>query len=287
MHDSFDHYMVKNYISSVDPSESTQSDLSNTTGSPEPNVMPPASSASLRPNPSVSCGCLSSLYLTMDSLANISEDIPSAIRTVRHASKVAHNAINCSICSPQSLTEDATAPVSVQAYQNLMLLAALIPSACNVYAEILRRVDAEVERARHSGGDLWFSFREIGGAWSRDADENGQCYLMQNFNEREMPPDMWRSAIRDIINTDINGPKDGSYEDGTARPCLRDVITRLEDRSHKRHGQMDAAVASGEAHKHGSFLLHPSHYTPQPPEQRQCLRLLDHAKLALSQLANF
>jgi hypothetical protein len=181
----------------------------------------------------------------------------------------------------------ATEAVPIQAFQNLMLLAALVPSACNAYATILERVDVEADRARGDGEDLWFSFRDFGGAeWDAQAQDGKSCMLMQGFNDKKMPPDMWRAAVREIIRADVEGGGSNGYGDQQqGNRGLRDVIRALEERSHKRHAHLDHAAATGTLPK-GAMIMHPrqDNYRPVPPEDRNCMRVLDAARMALNNL---
>lgn len=284
MHTSFDRYMVKNWDqnlsdASIGGSTATPSAHSTSTSSV-------SSHTSLRPNPNITCGCLSSLYLTLDCLGNLPADIPASIRSVRNAVRVAHATIRCDLCSGPEIVNTPSQPVPIQAFQNLMLLAALVPSACNAYATILERVDIEADRARNDGEALWFSFRDFGGAsWEAQAESGKSCMLMQGFNDKKMPPDMWRAAVREIIRADVDGGEANSYGDPQQQRGLRDVVRALEDRSHKRHEQMDHAAVMGTLPKHG-VLLHPRQhdYQPLPPQDRHCMRVLDAARMALNNL---
>ena len=291
MHSSFDAYMARQYVAPLEPAESTPSDLSNAASSPEPaggappSSLTPHANHNLTPNPIIGCGCLSSLYLAMDALANLPSDVTTAMRTARNTSKIAHDVINCTFCS-YSLVDNPINPPPVQAFQNLMLLAALVPSACNAYALILERVDQEAEAAKEEGRDIWFSLREVSGPFGPGTgEENSQCYLVQTYNEREIPPDMWRAAVKEVVRADVDGVDEQSSGSTCPRLGLRDVIRLLEERSHKRHAIMDAMVESGHMPKHSPYLLYPSHVKKSvPPEQRNCMQVLETARIALDRL---
>src|SRR6478735_8940461 len=60
---------------------------------------------SMRPVPTVSCGCLSSLYLALESLGNLPAEVIPAMKVARNASKVAHDVIRCTVCSASLLDE--------------------------------------------------------------------------------------------------------------------------------------------------------------------------------------
>jgi hypothetical protein len=105
---------------------------------------------------------------------------------------------------------------------------------------------------------------------------------MQSFNEKMMPPDLWRTTIREIIRMDVDGVADEDSPGGQGTKGLRDVIKSLEERSHKRHAHMDAAAAMGQMPKH-SVIIPPTN-APVAPHDRHCMRVLDAARMALDNL---
>lgn len=287
--DSLQRYMASQYTPSpLDAPESTPSDMSTSVPSPEP--LPPAHSQ-LKPVPTISCGCLSSLYLALDSLSRLPQEVTAAMRVARNASKVAHDVINCQYCSGP-LLEDVRLPPPIQGFQNMMLLGALLPTACNAYAAILEMVDAETARAKEEGRSFFFAFKDIGGLWGRIVDDpqtgdGGPCNTLQNYNNRTMPPDMWRTTIRAIMRLDVYGLGEVAEHDprpGYVQQGLKDVVVLLDERSRRRHDQIDHMIESGEMPKQMPYLLFPGGIRSVPPEQRNCVRIIETARSALDNL---
>lgn len=266
------------------PPESLLSDLS---PSPESRpVLPSLPAPTPKAVPSVACSCLSTLYLSLDSLSRLPSDIPYAVRTARNATKVAHDVIKCRLCS-DPLTDDPFQPPSIQCFQSLMLLAALVPSICNAYAAILEMINRETDTAKSEQRQIWFSFKGLGGLWGTIADGRVDCPKMQNLNDMILEPDMWRNIMRGILRLDVYGTGD-TFQDvstsGYKQNGLRDVLKRLEERSSKRHDLMDDLVAQGKAPKHEHYVLGYETYKPVPPEERNCMRILEAARVALNHL---
>ncbi|KAM0564138.1 hypothetical protein ACHAPJ_000347 [Fusarium lateritium] len=262
------------------PPESSETGTS--VDSPEDAVSTPA--PSMRPVPTVSCSCLSSLYLSLESLGRLPTEVIPAMKVARNASKVAYDVINCSICSA-SLLDDPTKPPPIQSFQNLMLLGALVPSACNAYATILEMVDAETALAKKQGRTFWFAFKDIGGLWGCIGNTNNGCTVINDYNNKTMPPDMWRLTIRGLLRLDVYGLDEKDQEipgAATYRQLgLKDVVEQLEERSKKRHDALDALAATGHTHE-VSGVIYPT--KPCTPSERNCTKVLETARIALENL---
>lgn len=289
--DSLQRYWLSQQQEAPEPPESLSSNQSQSTNSPESHISTsPAGCNSTtvpRPVPSIPCGCLSSLYLALDSLGRLPPDITSAMRVARSATKMAHAVINCQFCSGEF---DPMNPPPIQAHQNLFLLATLVPSACNAYAAILQMIDDETEAAKKEKRNFWFSFKEVGGVWSAPGDGHLDCHQMRSYNNRNMEPDLWRTTMRAILRLDVYGfgdtPDDASLPPTDAPPRvlgLRDVVKSLEERSYRRHAIMDELAETGKLPKHTGYLLH-CVYKPQPVEKRNCMQVLEAARIALDHL---
>ncbi|KAL3962072.1 hypothetical protein ACCO45_003595 [Purpureocillium lilacinum] len=241
----------------------------------------------IRAMPSTTCGCLSSLYLALESLSHLPPDVTTAMRVARGACKVAQEVIDCRQCS-NAFFDDPLKPPPIQAFQNLMCLGALVPSACNAYASILEMVDNETALAKKESRTIYFSFKEVGGLWGNVVNEHSSCSAIQGLNNSFLAPDVWRTTIRAILKLDIYGV--GGSQGGPAhaprrQKGLKDVLAQLDETSRRRHEIMDEIVASGQAPTNARYIM--SHMTqpPCPPEQRNCVRILETARIALESLA--
>ncbi|WZH39814.1 uncharacterized protein QYS62_000740 [Fusarium acuminatum] len=268
---------------SSDTSATPESSNATSAGSPGDAIGAP--SPAMQSVPTVSCTCLSTLYLALDSLGNLPNEVIPAMKVARNASKVAHDVIKCTVCSA-SLVDEPTKSPPMQAFQNLMLLAALVPSACNAYARILEMVDAEVALAKQEGRTFWFSFKDIGGLWGCMGNTSNGCTAFQSYNNKTMAPDLWRLTIRGLLRLDVYGldesdqsiPQPLSYR----QLGLKDVVQQLEERNDKRHAALDAMVAAGHSHHAPPGVIYPT--KPCTQGERNCTKVLEVARIALENL---
>lgn len=263
------------------PLPSSSSDLSTAVASPHlsPMVAPKAM-------PSISCGCLSSLYLVLESLAHLPSEVTSAMRVARSACKVAQDVVDCRHCS-NAFFQDPLKPPPIQAFQNLMLLGALVPSACNAYASILEMVDDEAASARKESRSLFFSLRDVGGFWYTVAD-GGPCCALHGLDNKHLKPEAWQRAIRAVLKIDVYGPGDCPNTSPPAFPRpkgLKDVLAQLDQTSRRRHDMIDELSANGHMPKHSPYFMFPSSSLACPPEQRNCVRIIETARMALDSLS--
>ncbi|KAH7163245.1 hypothetical protein B0J13DRAFT_601783 [Dactylonectria estremocensis] len=257
--------------SSTPANSSLDSDHGTSVGSPTGSVStpppPPPPPPSMRAVPTTSCSCLSTLFLALDSLSHLPQEVIPAMRVARNASKVAHDVIKCSTCSIPLLEEPSTPP-PIQSFQSLMFLGTLVPSACNAYATILEMVDAEAALAKKQGRSFWFTFKDIGGLWGSVGETSDHCSAIHSYNNSSMAPDMWRMTIRAILRLDVYGM--GRLDPGMSVHAtytqlgLKDVVTMLEDRTRKRHELLDELIATGNASKAlPTGVIYPN--KPSPP----------------------
>ena len=254
-------------------------------GSPEPGVIEQATKAKAHHN--VICGCLSSLYLALESLTHLPADVPSALRVARSTIKVAQGVIECPQCS-SSFQGGMITPVPVQSFQNMMCLSALVPSACNAYALILEMVDDQTNLAKKEDRQLYFSFKDVGGLWSLVADAQGPCSVLKAYDEKYLEPEIWRSTMRVILKLDVYGlgGKTGtSPAENIIHPQrgLKDVVDQMERTTRRRHDVLDEMIAAGKVPPHPKYLM--NSYKHVPPEERGCTRMVESARSALDNLA--
>ncbi|UKZ79530.1 hypothetical protein TrVFT333_007287 [Trichoderma virens FT-333] len=304
LNDSLQRYMVSQYLQASTPSEPSPSANSSncfeSLGSTTTDTTSPVLGAA-RAHPTSSCDCLSSLSLALGSLNRLPSDVLSAMRVAREATKIAHDSLNCAQCYQDMY--DLTKPPPISRFQSMMCLGALVPSACNAYAAILEMVDRDTERAKQEFQMLYFSYKEVGGIWTRVADEdsasdNPDCALLKSYNNRYLEPDTWRTTMRAILKVEVYGFKCGSTSAASSvdgdNPCscvnvhrgLRDVVTLLDQENQKRHDIADALIQTGQHHLiwHSPYFLMSGPPKPFPREDRQCMRMLDMARMALSNL---
>lgn len=276
------HVFSKNNTAAEDAPGSSESSSST-------NAVTPETKSRWKAFPNATCPCLSSIYLALDSLTNIPDDIPRAITVARNASKTAHDVIQCPVCS-LPLTEDPLSVPPFQSQQNMFLLSALLSSLTNAYTRLLELVDTVTAEARSESRHIHFSFRELGGPWARIPDsEGGACMLSRGINETDLPPELWRLAMQAVLRYEVYGlctdPDDAlcAGDDGNSGHLgLARAMRRLEERSVKRHEMMDRL------YEEGVELPSGPPYAPmkraKDGEKPQCLQVIECARLALDKL---
>ncbi|KAL7925048.1 hypothetical protein ACQKWADRAFT_284924 [Trichoderma austrokoningii] len=285
--DSLQKYMVSQYLDS--PASSGSSPSSNSTQS--------GCFTSPKAHPTVSCDCLASLTQALGSLNRLPTDVISAMQVARETTKIAYDTLNCVQCYGDMY--DLSKPSPVSRFQNMMCLGALVPSACNAYATILEMVDRDVERAKRENQLQYFNFKDVGGIWANLIDEKGptspECALLKSFHNRYLEPETWKATIRAILKVEVYGFNQKTASVSSTVDCsvsptaflhcgLKDVITLIDEKNQKRHDIADALMQNHALPDH-HYLLFPGPPKPCPPEDRQCVRMLDMARTALSNLA--
>jgi len=234
------------------------------------------------------CACSANLYLALASLQNLETDITRGVRQARLAAKTAYETVNCPICSgrvddiPQITPESA-----MQSFQNMMLLATLIPSLVHAYSEILRSVDMEAQKARAERRQLVFMLDGLGGLWGGLSEERGCLVETQSFKHREMDPTLWRLTVRALLRIDVYGLSTNIMD--LSSPAggepfhlgLKDIVNLMDAKSKARHAYMDAMVANGIALplcNSGPFKLH------QPGEIPTCQTVIQIARNSIDNI---
>lgn len=223
--------------------------------------------------------------MSIDSLQRLSEDITEAIRQARLAVKTAYRVVNCPICSvPPSLSPaemGKTTQRALHAFQNLMLLATLIPSCVAAYERILQAVDGETARAQAERRQIPFKLLGYGGTWGA-LGSSGRCSA-SHLEYKVMEPAMWRLTVRALLRVDVYGiagceATDGAH-DGPFHLGLKDIVLQMENRSKVRHAMMDGLTAAGLLKEPDCVLkMH------KPGETPTCLRIISMARQSIDNL---
>lgn len=264
--------------------EETPTSVSSDRGSHDGDAQAPPP-AYLKPLPCASCGCLSSLYLALESLNRLPSDVVSAMRVARSATKIAQDVLDCSQCS-NAFFRDPLQPQPVQTLQNMMCLGALVPSACNAYAQIMELIDDETEAARRASRQIFFSFKDVGGLWGLVMDSQSPHSLLHEYDNKHLRPDVWRATVQTILKLDVyglGGRNGASPPGGHLQRGLKDVVNHLDQTARLRHDMMDELIAKGKMPPlQSKYLFH--QHRPIPPEQRNCVQVVESARQALDSL---
>ncbi|SPN97081.1 uncharacterized protein DNG_00597 [Cephalotrichum gorgonifer] len=259
---------------------------------PLPGGPAPATTNESKAWPNANCPCLSIAYMALESLNNMPADLPVAINVTRNAAKTAHDLIQCPICSAP-LVDNPLARPPIQSPQNMFLLSALLLSLANAYTRILEIVDTTTAEAKAGARELHFSFCELGGVWRQlDVTRGGSCMLSRGLYEADLPPELWRLAMRAVIRFEIYGlsQKDNAGTDARHPPQQQDnhpglasALRGVEERSLKRHMKLDELVEKGHEPQ-DCDTPHVFLKDLKEGEKPQCMWLVEGARIALDKL---
>jgi hypothetical protein len=223
-------------------------------------------------------------------MQKLPNDVTSAVRQARLAAKSAYEVVNCPACSipiEPPVAAPHMSPTTMQNFQNLMLLATLIPSIVHAYERILVMVDQETAKAQAERREISFTLKGYGGIWGALGKED-MCGVTQMLDRRLMEPVMWRLTVRALLRVDVYGLSndcDNNAESSGTAPAepfhlgLTDVISQMENRSKARHAVLDQMVLSG-AWEEPSCALK-MHKTGETPT---CQKIIQIARTALDNL---
>lgn len=263
--------------------------LSSQGTSPSNHHQQPSPSSSLAPPEalqSTTCSCLADLYLALDSIARLPTQVVPALRTARTAAHTANNTIRCELCCPPIHKSMKLAP---SAFQNTMLLGALLPSIADAYYRILELIDAEATRAIATHTQLTFNLAEYGGTWgelSRSAGGNNRTVVAHD-ETKVMDPAAWRRSVRSLLKIDVYGVNnnntslDNSHGGEKAITTtasfhqigLRDLVAEMDEKSRGRHAEIDALIEAGLSAPTGLGGLQASHSRGKEPHCRHVVEL--------------
>jgi len=251
--------------------------------SPPSTTSPSTHASSPEWDSNTSCGCLSAIYLALDSLRTLPKEVSDAMRVARTATKAAHDTILCPVCGDPPL--DPQARPSIQSFQSVMMLGALLPSLANAYMRILTMVDTEAAAADRERRKIPFTLSKYGGLWGYLAKMDPvKCGAPDRLEGALLEPILWRLTVRALLKMDVYGINDltpGVGEDGAQQPGLKDIITMMEERSRRRHEQLDALVESGVIMKNQCGDYVPLSSNSDKPT---CMRIIDIAKRSMDEL---
>ncbi|KAI8957875.1 hypothetical protein F5Y11DRAFT_352079 [Daldinia sp. FL1419] len=232
-----------------------------------------------------SCAHTAALYLALESMQRQPEGVEESIRHARKATRTAYDAVYCPVCSFNIDPPDHNSGQDImRSFQNLMLLAALIPSIVHAYQRILHIVDSEASRATTERRHLIFQLRGFGGIlWGcGPLEEDNICTAAGTLDHREMEPAMWRLTVRALLKADVYGLSDLEAVDADTAPLhigLKDIVLQMEQKSRARHAVMDALIATGNWSPPNCWMaVHTKEETPT------CQRVIAIAKAAIDTL---
>lgn len=250
-----------------------------TPGAPRPHcISHPGKFAALTTRQGPPCNCLAKLYLALDSLQNLPPSVGPAMACARNASKTAYGVTDCPMCNPLNFADPNYHP-PVQAFQNLLMLGALLPSISHAYHRIMIMVDDEVAMATAEGRQIAFSINRYGGLWGRLGAAG--FTNVSALQEQALSPTVWSSTVRALLRVDVYGCRVTQNGDEATRTLalrqigLVDIVDYLMERQRLRHTLFDAVPTTDGLHSH-------SH--KPPGDKENCERILEVARISIENL---
>ncbi|KAI1143331.1 hypothetical protein F5Y05DRAFT_408776 [Hypoxylon sp. FL0543] len=238
-------------VPNLSPNSASTPESVSSSGSVAAAVQPPITAST---NLTGTCAHTAALYLALDAMQKVPEGVEAALAHARKATRTAYDVVYCPVCSFKIEPPDhAAADDVMRNFQNLMLLAALIPSIVHAYERILRAVDEETARATAERRRLVFKLRNFGGILWGDGSSAcsggaNDCVSAAALNHREMEPAMWRLTVRALLRSDVYGLSDSNDNRLEGTPLhigLKDIVLQMEQKSRARHAVLDHLVHSG------------------------------------------
>jgi len=174
------------------------------------------------------CACLSTLYLTLSSLATMDQafSFPTALHPLREAMSTASQAVSCPICPTLFIT----------GLQNVQLLNALLMSLAERFSRILSSITAEADALElHNSSIASPSEKKTKTFRLADLSTPGHMHsggigCAAAFSLSFTPAE-WRSMAKKVVRAEVYGPQDGSE----CCPHLLGLITQMEERQERVH----------------------------------------------------
>ncbi|KAK0655681.1 hypothetical protein B0T16DRAFT_16525 [Cercophora newfieldiana] len=252
------------------------------------NATPPSSTSPGNdppPPPPPTCACLHTLYLALDSLQRLPNELGAAMNVARTATRQAHEAVLCNVCGNPPLEISYVPPIA--SFQNLMMLGALLPSLANAYTRILTMVDDAACKADKEHRKMNFELDNYGGLWGPIANDFVCSTAREKLTAAPLEPTLWRLTVRAMLKIDVYGlhqiendplPSASCYGAMSGGyPGLKDIINLVEERSRKRHQELDMALAAG-------LIQKPDGCDYDIGGEPPCMKIINIAKKSLDEL---
>jgi hypothetical protein len=179
------------------------------------------------PNQLPTCACLSTLYLTLSSLATMdpSFSFPTALHPLREAMSIATQVLSCTTCPTRFIT----------GLQNVQLLNALLMSLAERFSRVLTSITNEATSLEQHNASA--SPSEQKSKLFRLADLSTPGHLHTGglgcaaAFSLSFTPAEWRSMAKKVVRAEVHGPSDGT----NCCAYLLGLITAMEKRQDQWH----------------------------------------------------
>ncbi|KAF2717757.1 hypothetical protein K431DRAFT_232414 [Polychaeton citri CBS 116435] len=177
------------------------------------------------PNSLPSCACLSTIYLTLNTLTSMDAGykFPYALHPLRDAMQTASDIIDCEQCPQRFIT----------ALQNTQLLGTLLMSIAERFGKVLDSISTESIRADLVGENKKFRLADLSQGNSHLHTGGLGCAAAFSI---DLSPKEWRTMCKKVVRAEIDGPSRSDREDGHHKcPYFKGVLQKMRDRQQAWH----------------------------------------------------
>lgn len=145
------------------------------------------------------CACLSSMYLTLNTLQTMDAafSFPFALHPLREAISTAGSVLNCEECPKRFIT----------AIQNTHLVGTLIVSIAERFSKVLEAINRESARAAAANETKKFRLADLNTSTSHLHTGGLGCAAAFSI---DLLPAEWRSMAKKVVKAEVHGPSGGN-----------------------------------------------------------------------------
>ncbi|KAF2202727.1 hypothetical protein GQ43DRAFT_439464 [Delitschia confertaspora ATCC 74209] len=162
------------------------------------------------------CACLSSMYLTLTNLQNMTIfSFPAVIYPLRQAINTALSILSCDRCPREVFSS----------MQNLLTLTSLLTAIVEHYHKLLQAIENEAASLEQAGQKKAFRIGDTNPNLQHLHTGTPECPMALNI---DLEPKEWRKFVKRAVRSEVLG-------EGSNRTSLRGVVDQVEQRQHKWH----------------------------------------------------
>jgi len=208
-----------------------------------------------------SCACLSTMYLTLNTLQQMpSFAFPFALHHLREAMQTASDVVACETCFTKFIS----------AIQNTQLLGTLLVSIAERFSKVLLTINSETVRASTASETKKFRLADLNNTSSISHLHTGGLGCAAAFSI-DLTPAEWRSMSKKVVRAEVHGG--GPTDSNICCPTLTDLLKRMRERQESWHSGSKILPADFPLDREGLPIA--GHRLPN--EDHLCLKFVKYA----------
>ena len=167
------------------------------------------------------CACLSTLYLTLNSLQTMDGDkfnFPFSLHPLREAMQTASTVLKCEECPKRFIS----------GIQNTQLVGTLLMSIAERFSKVLEHISSESDRAERAGESKKFRLADLNTSTSHLHTGGLGCAATFEIN---LSPKEWRRMCKKVVHVEVYGAENGDM----CCPHFSGICKQMEERQTKWH----------------------------------------------------